>query len=165
MKTKMTMSSTARARLEHSERFEPRYYDDGGRRGIGNCTYGAGIKLHDGPCSVEELKHKVSASGAAAVFDTKVREAEGGVNRNVHVDLTQEQFDALVSLTFNCGVRTASKVVFPSVNGNDFDGAAAQISTMIYAQQKKNGKTVLVLMRGLIPRRAYESAPFRNHNK
>lgn len=165
MKTKMTMSATARARLQQSEKFETRYYDDGGRRGVGNCTYGAGIKLHNGPCTTDELKRKVSAPGASIVFDAKVREAEAGVNRNIHVDLTQEQFDALVSLTFNCGVRTASKVVYPSVNANDFEVAASKISRMVYAQQMKNGKPVYVLMPGLIPRRAYESAPFRNQKK
>lgn len=43
--------------------------------------------------------------------------------------------------------------------------AAPKVSSMIYAQQMKNGKPVSVLMRGLIPGRAYESAPFRSASK
>lgn len=40
---------------------------------------------------------------ALALLATDVREAESHVNNQVKVELTQYQFDALVSFTFNVG--------------------------------------------------------------
>ena len=85
----MYMSVKARINLRQREKKVMRFYDDGGKPGVGHCTYGYGTLAHRGPCTAEELK------------------------------------------------------------------------SMIYSTQKRNGKTVPILMRGLIPRREEESAPFR----
>jgi lysozyme len=70
--------------------------------------------------------------------------------------LPQDQFDALVSLTFNAGVK-GSRQVYMLVETGRLTEAATEIRTM--TSTHVNGKKVLA--RGLIPRRAEESAPFQ----
>lgn len=56
-----------------------------------------------------------------------VRAAENCVNAEVKVDLTQSEFDALVSFTFNLGCgRLRSSTLLRKLNDSDFDGAAAE---------------------------------------
>ena len=156
----MYMSVKAKISLRQREKKVMGFYDDGGKPGVGHCTYGYGTLAHKGPCTTDELKSEVTEKMVSDSFEQRLREAEKAVVRNVKVELTQGQFDALVSLTYNAGPR-GSKHVYKLVNAENFEGAADAISRMIYSKQKKNGKVVPVLMRGLIPRREEESAPFR----
>jgi len=151
----MKMSSEARARMRRLERDVFKYYDDMGT-GKGNCTWGPGILAHRGPCSKEELARPVSAAAVEAEFARRVVEAEGGVIRMVRVQkLPQDQFDALVSLTYNAGVH-GTRNVYSLVDTGRLAEAARQIRTM--TSVRVNGKSVVA--RGLIARRAGESAPF-----
>jgi lysozyme len=101
----MTMSAAARTRMRRRERDIFTYYDDMGP-GKGNCTWGVGNLAHQGPCTKDELAKPVSAAAVEAEFARRVADAEAGVVRQVRTQkLTQDQFDALVSLTFNAGVR------------------------------------------------------------
>jgi len=152
----MKMSPEARARMRRRERDVYNYYDDMGP-GKGNCTWGAGILAHKDPCTKEELARPVSAAAVEAEFSRRVATAEAGVIRNVrNQKLAQGQFDALVSLTFNAGV-TGASTVYDFVNRGDFRAAASEIASMTSA--RVNGKKIFV--RGLVPRRAEESTPFR----
>jgi len=136
------------------------YYDDMGP-GKGNCTWGAGILAHRGPCTKEELGRSVSQAEVDAEFARKVAQAERIVRINVTSQaLTQGQFDALVSLTFNAGQRGASGT-FDLVDSGDMKGAAANIAKMI--KVTVNGKKVVA--RGLISRRTEEAAPFLEANQ
>jgi len=156
----MTMSPEARARMRRRERDVFNYYDDMGP-GKGNCTWGAGILAHIGVCTKEELARPVSAAAVEAEFTRRVAEAEAGVIRNVKKQkLPQDQFDALVSLTFNAGVYGSHRVYALIDSGRPAE-AAAEIRMMTSAHV--NGKKVLA--RGLIPRRAEESAPFQEAAK
>lgn len=57
-----------------------------------------------------------------------VADAEKCVGKNVRVPLTQNEFDALVSLTFNIGCRAFSgSTLLKLLNSSDYDGAAQQI--------------------------------------
>jgi GH24 family phage-related lysozyme (muramidase) len=151
----MSTSPEARARMRRRERDVYNYYDDMGP-GRGNCTWGVGILAHKGPCTKEELAAPVSGAEIEAEFSRRVAVAEGGVRRNVRKQkLAQDQFDALVSLTYNAGVHGASRT-FELVDQGEFSKAAANISRM--TSTTVNGKKVLA--RGLIARRAEESAPF-----
>lgn len=151
----MKMSPEVRARMRRLERDVFKYYDDMGA-GKGNCTWGPGILAHRGPCSKEELARPVSAAAVEAEFARRVVEAEGGVIRMVRVQkLPQDQFDALVSLTYNADVH-GSRNVYTLVDTGRLAEAARQIRTMISA--RVNGRSVV--SRGLIARRAEESAPF-----
>ena len=151
----MKMSPEARVRMRQLERDVFKYYDDMGP-GKGNCTWGPGILAHRGPCSKEELARPVSAAAVEAEFARRVVEAEGGVIRMVRVQkLLQDQFDALVSLTYNAGVH-GTRNVYSLVDTGRLAEAAAQIRTM--TSVRVNGRSVVA--RGLIARRAEESAPF-----
>jgi GH24 family phage-related lysozyme (muramidase) len=153
----LSMSPDARARMRRRERDKYNYYDDMGP-GKGNCTWGAGILAHRGPCSKDELKKPVSQAEVEAEFSRRVAKAERAVRRNVtNQSLTQAQFDALVSLTYNAGAQGASDT-YELVDSGDLKGAAANIASMI--KTTVNGQKVIA--RGLIPRRAEESAPFRS---
>lgn len=80
-----------------------------------------------------------------------VQDAVDAVNDHVSVTLTQNQFDALVDFTFNCGV-TAFKnsTLLKLLNAGDLDGACAQLDRWV----KDNGKYV----QGLQNRRDAEQA-------
>ncbi|NHZ36430.1 lysozyme [Massilia rubra] len=155
----MKISNMARVKMRQHEKVVMRYYDDMGP-GRGNCSWGIGILEHRGPCTAEELARPVTVGQVEAEFSSRVQEAERTVERRVTVDLTEEQFDALVSFTFNRG-STGATPVFDLLNAGDFDGAADRISSEIYGRTKKKGKSVMVLLKGLVSRRKEESAPFR----
>jgi lysozyme len=151
----MYLSSVGKLRLMNRKRKMVRYYDDLGS-GKGNCTMGYGHMVHRKPCSAEELAKKVTQKEVMRNFDSDVRVAENAVNRNVKVPLTQEQFDALVSYTFNRGAAGSHKA-FTLINSGDFTSAAAEMSSHITASDKKK----MTRAGGLSARRAEESAPFR----
>jgi lysozyme len=154
--TGMKMSPEARARMRRRERDVFNYYDDMGP-GKGNCTWGPGILAHKGACTEEELARPVSAAAVESEFSRRVAEAEAGVVRRVRKQkLPQDQFDALVSLTFNAGAHGSRNVCTLVDTGRPAE-AAAEIRTL--TSTHVNGKKVLA--RGLISRRAEESAPFQ----
>lgn len=156
----MKMSPEARARMRRRERDVFNYYDDMGP-GKGNCTWGPGILAHKGLCTKEELASPVSAAAVEAEFARRVADAEAGVVHHVRKQkLPQDQFDALVSLAFNAGVWGSHRVYALVESGRPAE-AAAEIRTMTSAHV--NGKKVLA--RGLISRRAEESAPFQAASK
>lgn len=149
------MSADARARMRRREADVYNYYDDGGP-GKGHCTWGAGILAHRGPCTKDELAKPVSQAEIDAEFSRRVAKAEREVRGNVKKQaLNQDQFDALVSLTYNAGAR-GSRGTYQLVDQGDFKGAATNIRHMI--KTTINGKKVVA--RGLISRRTEESAPF-----
>lgn len=154
------MSTEARLRMRYHEKKVMKYYDDGGP-GRGNCTWGIGTKAHNGPCTTEELAREVTDEDVEREFLARVRVAESGVRRNVKIQLTQAQFDALVSLAYNAGVY-GSRRVFELINAGDLEAAAKMISSMTYGHERRNGKRVKVHYRGLAVRRAEEAAAFRN---
>lgn len=151
----LIVSAEARARMRKREVDVFNYYDDGGP-GRGHCTWGAGILAHRGPCTKDELARPVSPAEVDAEFARRVAKAEREVRRNVQKQaLTQEQFDALVSLTYNAGAR-GSRGTYKLVEQGDMKGAGTNIKTM--TKTTINGKKVVA--RGLISRRAEEAAPF-----
>lgn len=159
--SKMKMSGAWRVRMRIHEKKVYQYYDDAGP-GRGNCTWGIGTLAHYGPCSTVELKMPVTDTQIEAVFAVRLANAERIVRRSVKKQaLTQAQFDALVSFTYNAG-EGGAKTTFELVDGGDFQGAARKISSFIYIHIERNGKKIKVVAPGLIPRRAEESAPFRS---
>lgn len=83
--------------------------------------------------------------------------AEKAVLRCVKVKLTQGQFDALVSFTFNLGEgNLRSSTLLQKLNAGDYAGAASQFERWVYA--KVSGKSVR--LPGLIKRRDDERRLF-----
>jgi lysozyme len=90
-----------------------------------------------------------------AEFRADMARFETAVRRRVKVELTQHQFDALVSFTYNCGEGNLRKSsLLRKVNAEDFEGAA-----LAFAPWNRGGGRVLA---GLTRRRAAEAALFRD---
>lgn len=159
----MYMSTAARLNMRSTEKKMLKYYDDGGK-GRGNCTWGIGTKAHNGPCSKPELARVVLDADIELEFASRLKEAERGVERNVKATLTPAQFDALVSLAYNLGIR-GSLPIYELLNKGEYERAASYIASMTTAKQKRKGKWVQVVLPGLISRRLEESAPFRNQSQ
>lgn len=152
----MSLSAAARQRMRTREAVREGYYNDGGRN-RGHCSYGIGILPHRGPCTAEELARPLTATQIEATFAAAVRDAESAVRRNINQHSpTQDQFDALVSFTYNAGVGH-SQPLYRRLNNGDIQGAANFILT--YTNSTQRGRRVH--MPGLIERRRQESAPFR----
>lgn len=92
-----------------------------------------------------------------AEFRADMKRFEKAVCRRVKVAMTQSQFDALVSFTYNCGEGNLSRSgLLRRVNAKDFDGAARE-----FAKWNRGGGKVL---NGLTRRRAAEAELFRTGN-
>ncbi len=80
---------------------------------------------------------------------------EAGVSRLVKVDLTQGQFDALVSFSFNVGLgNLQNSTLRMKLNRGDYDGAAEQF--LVWT--KAGGK----VLPGLVKRRTHEQEMFNS---
>lgn len=119
------------------ERFEGRMYmayQDGG----GVWTIGVG--------HTKGIKKGMVATGAQidAWFAEDSAEAVAGVNKSVTATMTQNQFDAMVSLAFNIGVTALSgSTLVRKFNAGDIAGAALQFVRW----NQDNGKVILGLTR------------------
>lgn len=118
----------------------------------GVLTIGWGTTNLDGQKFDKNTIWTQAQCDAALASDTGKYEA--AVARRVKVPLNQNQFDALVSFTYNCGEGNLAKsTLLKRVNAKDFDGAARQ-----FAAWNKGGGRVL---NGLTRRRAAEASLFR----
>ncbi len=123
-------------------------YDDGGgvwTIGFGTTIYPNGIKVKRGDtCTREQAK---------AYMTPELKKFELAVNSAVTVPINQNQFDALVSLTYNIGIKAfKNSTLLKKLNVGDIRSAAAQFDVW----NKDGGKVV----QGLVNRRAKEKALF-----
>jgi lysozyme len=95
-------------------------------------------------------------SQADAFLREDCADAEWAVNHLVKVPITQNQFDALVSFTFNLGTGSLEKsTLLKKLNSCDYVGAASQL----HRWTKAGGKELA----GLVKRRAAEYDLFMEH--
>ncbi|WP_337013859.1 lysozyme [Pantoea sp. AS142] len=95
----------------------------------------------------------ITAEQADALLLEDVLEAERSVSRYISAPLTQHQFDALVSFTFNVGsgnLRTST--LLKKLNTGDYSGAAGEFLRWVNASGKK--------LPGLVRRREAEKTLF-----
>ncbi len=123
-------------------------YDDGvgvWTIGIGTTVYPNGVKVKKGDsCTLDQAK---------SYFAHDLKRFEASVNNLVKVPLSQNQFDALVSLVYNIGQTAFSKsTLLKKLNAKDYAGAADQ-----FPQWNRGGGKV---MKGLVRRRDAERALF-----
>lgn len=130
------MSLEGRAALMRREGKKD-YYNDI----AGNCTKGIGILVHVGHCTEAELKEKLSESEKNNTFSSALAVAERAVREKVsRQKLSQRQFDALVSFTFNVG-SAGARHVLQDVNDGKLQAAALRMQQYNkYTPIDKNGK-------------------------
>ena len=123
-------------------------YDDGvgvWTIGFGTTVYPNGIKVKKGDTCTE--------AQAKAYMAHDLKKFESAVNNAVKVPLSQNQFDALVSLAYNIGTNAFSKsTLVKKLNANDNRAAADQFDVWVNAGGKR--------MQGLVNRRAKEKSLF-----
>ncbi len=81
----------------------------------------------------------ITQEKADADLLANVQDAVDAVNDAVDVPVTQNQFDALVDFTFNCGVRAfKTSTLLKKLNAGDYAGARDQLDRWV----NDNGKYV-----------------------
>lgn len=147
----MQTSDKGLALIKQSEGFRGNAYPDpatGGKPytvGNGTTVYPSGMPV--------KLGDKVTEQQADTYLRNDVKKFESAVSNAVKVKLTQGQFDALVSFTYNVGpANMASSTLIKKINSGDVNGAADEFMRW----NKAAGK----VMAGLTTRRAAERALF-----
>jgi lysozyme len=109
------------------------------------CTHG----VYDGMIVTEEQ--------GMAMFAAELEKKEAAVMRLVTVPLNQNEFDALVSFTYNCGEQAlAGSTILKRLNKGDRAGAAKAFAP--WNKATVNGRKVV--LNGLVQRRASEANLF-----
>lgn len=99
----------------------------------------------------------ITTEQADAFLRQDVADSERAVSRFVSVPLTQNQFDALVSFTFNLGSGSLrNSTLLKKLNAGDYSGAAEQLLRWVNAGGKK--------LPGLVRRREAEKTLFLEAN-
>ena len=155
----MRLSEAGWAALREREQAVMHYYNDQAN----NCTFGVGTLAHTGACTPEELRRPVTPAQVNAQLATRVSTAEAQVRRNVtQRELTQAQFDELVSYTYNAG-NTGALSALHSANQNNDSGVVSHMSQRVYIHPRDAQGRRLAPIRstGLVNRRRLEAAPFQ----
>lgn len=123
-------------------------YDDGvgvWTIGFGTIKYPNGVRVKKGDTCTEEQ--------AETYLKNDLVKFENAINRLVKVLLTQNQFDALASFTYNLGeTNLSTSTLLKKLNAKDYKGAADQFERW----NKAGGK----VMNGLTRRRKAEKELF-----
>ncbi|MFW1970625.1 lysozyme [Acinetobacter bereziniae] len=143
----MKISDTGINLIRGFEDLRLKAYDDG----VGVWTIGYGTTVINGvavkkgdTCTAEQAKSYMAQD---------LKKFESTVNTTVKVPLNQNQFDALVSLTYNIGIGAfKSSTLLKKLNAKDYKGAAEQ-----FPRWNRGGGRVL---NGLIKRRKIEMELF-----
>lgn len=126
--------------------------------GVWTIGYGS-TKYHDGK-AVKPGDKLANEAQADALFRNTLGEYQQAVLNKATVPLTQNQFDALVSFTYNTGT-ASGKTLFAKLNASDYQGAADQL--LLWDKiTDSHGKKVLCPT--LTARRQKERALFLNHD-
>lgn len=143
----MKISNTGINLIRGFEDLRLKAYDDG--VGVWTIGYGTtvinGVKVKKGDiCTIEQAKSYMAQD---------LKKFESAVNTAVKVTLNQNQFDALVSLTYNIGIGAfKGSTLLMLLNAKDYKHAAEQ-----FQRWNRGGGRVL---NGLIKRRKIEMELF-----
>lgn len=144
----MRMSESGVKTLARFEGFSATPYKDSA--GLWTIGYGHLIR------SFEHFT-RVSQEDALSLLSQDVRTAEAAVNGAVKVHITQEQFDALVSFTYNVGSSAfVASTLLRLLNGGDVIAASGEF--VKWNKVRIAGK--LTTIRGLTVRRKAEREMF-----
>lgn len=145
----MTIGNKGLNQIKKSEGFVSKLYMDQGKPAIG---YGINLT----PTQAEQYKNKtITEDEATDMLRNHLSNVEEFISRAVTVDLTQNQFDALCSFTYNVGVgNLQTSTLLKKLNAGDYAGAAGE-----FEKWNKSGGKVLP---GLIARRLEEKQLFES---
>jgi lysozyme len=155
----MRLSEAGWTALRTRERAVMAYYNDLAN----NCTYGVGTLAHTGPCTPEEMRRPVTISEVNAQLAVRVSRAESQVRRIVtQRELSQAQFDELVSYTYNAG-NTGALTALNAANQNNDASVVLHMSQHVYLHPRdaQGRRLPAVRSTGLVNRRHLETAPFQ----
>ena len=143
----LTLSQGGLDFIKKYESFSPVAYND-----VGKYSIGYGHQIREG-----ESFGRITEEEAEKLLRKDVKKAEDAVLRNIHVQLTQGQFDALVSFVYNLGEGAlVGRTITRRLNNRDYQGASEEFSRWIYAGGEK--------LRGLEIRRSEEAQLFNSGN-
>lgn len=119
-----------------------------------NATEGVGHLIHEGPLASNERQPETMAKALADFALDLKDKAEKYIPVFVKVPLSQNQFDALSSFTFNLGCGMLKKLTSETgLNEGDYAAVAPEI--LEYNKSRVNG--ILVVVAGLTRRRQWEA--------
>ncbi len=146
------LSSNGLQFIAMHEGFRPQLYDDAG----GHCTIGYGHLVHTGTCNGGEpadFKAGITQTQGIEILNSDVQIAVKAVNSKVIVQLNQNQFDAMVSFTFNIGAGGFSgSTVLNVLNAGKYENVPTELNRYV----KSGGKQI----QGLVNRRKDEGVLF-----
>lgn len=142
----LSVSAAGVAGISHYEGTVPKVYVDP----VGVATACTG---HTKTVTLTDVGKAIPGAVCQDLLRQDLREHEAHVRKAVAVPITQEQFDALVSLDFNIGGSAfSSSTLVRKLNAGDCWGAGAEFSRW----DRAGGK----VLPGLVKRRAWERALF-----
>ena len=131
--------------IKHHEGFVRKPYQDP----IGLWTVGVGHLIGDGKKLPKEWNKEFTDEEVDNILCEDLERFEIGIQRLTKVPLTQSQFDALVSSSFNVGLGNfQSSTLRSKLNRGDYEGASNEFPKW----RKAGGK----ILKGLVRRRADE---------
>lgn len=143
----MHVSDRGLALIREFEGFRSSIYLDA----AGLPTIGYGHLLKPG----EDFSDGISPDRALALLRTDVMIAERAVARFISIPLTQSEFDALVSFTFNLGSGVLQRSTLRrKLNRGEYDEVPEQLMRYVWAGGRKQ--------KGLIRRRQAEAYLFQS---
>jgi lysozyme len=151
----MTLSKHGEALIKEFEGLRLTAYRDSA--GIWTIGYGS-TRYHDGRTVKpgDKLANKLQAD---ALFKNTLGQYANTVYQFVKVELSQDQFDALVSFTYNEGIGALQRsTLLQKLNAGDYDGAANQFLVWNKITDPVTGKKVV--LDALVKRRAKERQLF-----
>jgi lysozyme len=148
----MQTSPSGRASIARREGAKLTAYQDS----VGIWTVGVGHTSAAGPPKVTKGM-RITAAESDEILARDLAAVEASINALVEVPLSQNEFDALVSLVFNIGAGAFKKsTVLRSLNGGNRTGAADAM--LAWNKGTVSGKKVA--LKGLTTRRQDERAQF-----
>ncbi|OEK08227.1 hypothetical protein A8C32_01825 [Flavivirga aquatica] len=142
------------------EKFEPTAYNDS----EGYCTIGYGHLIAKNRCEditlPDEFKNGIAEGEADKLFKKRLTSYENAIKRDITVPLSQNEFDALVSLVFNTGGNF--------LNTGGAGGGETKIKKHINAKRYNAGANEIADVTnggvsGLVKRRKAEINMFKNN--
>lgn len=144
----MNISSIGKDLIKEFEGLRLSAYDDG----VGVWTIGYGTTIYPNKVKVKR-GDACTKEQAETYLSNDLKAFEATVNSSVTVSLTQNQYDALVSITYNIGSGAfKNSTLLRKLNAGDYKGAADQF--LVWNKGTIGGKKVVI--KGLDNRRHKE---------